>query len=279
MDKLIFQKSLLTGLALVTSTSLAALRLEDDTGRMLTLAEPATRLISLSPHATELVYAAGAGSRLVAAAEFSDYPPAAAKLPRIGGFGGLDRERLLMLQPDLVVAWASGNKAGDLRWLQSQRIPVYLSEPEKLDDIANSIEKLGRLTGNERIALARAESFRNQLRKSCSRSDSDGQQVKSAYYEIWPSPAMTIGGHHWLNDVLSRAGLHNVFADQPRTILNAEAESVLARPAAVRISSFPSQRKHHPQQILIHNDPVLSRPGPRITEAISQLCRQLNTGL
>ena len=112
-------------LVLLLSPTLAALQVEDDTGRSVRLAAPASRIVSLAPHATELLYAIDAGARLVAASAYSDFPPAARLLPRVGSLGGLDRERLLTLQPDLVVAWASGNKSGDLQWLQSRECPLH----------------------------------------------------------------------------------------------------------------------------------------------------------
>src|SRR5258707_7690011 len=77
----------------------------DSSGRRVTLAKPAERIISLAPHATELLFAAGAGSRLVAASEYSDYPQAAKRLPRVASSGAIDLEQGLALRPDLVVAW------------------------------------------------------------------------------------------------------------------------------------------------------------------------------
>ena len=69
------------------------------------------RIISLAPSLTEILYAAGAGSKVVGVVEFSDYPPEARSLPVVGRYDALDLETLLALQPDLVIAWRSGNPA------------------------------------------------------------------------------------------------------------------------------------------------------------------------
>ena len=248
-----------------------AVEVTDDSGRRVSLPAAAKRVISLSPHATELVYAAGGGPLLVAVAQFSDYPPAARALPRIGGLGGMDRERILALQPDLVVAWASGNKPGDIRWLRSRQIPVFLSEPRSLDDIASAMEKLGELMGTVDSAQSAAQTYRLRLESACSAASRI--RPKTTYYEIWPKPAMTIGGRHWLNQVLQLAGLRNVFAEQPRAILNVEAESVLARPARVIVSPFPAAARPSAAQTVIPGPALLSRPGPRIPDAVRQLCQ------
>ena len=66
------------------------------------------RIITLAPHLTELVYAAGAGDRLVGVVEYSDFPPQAENLPRVGDSFRLDHERVASLAPDLVLVWRSG---------------------------------------------------------------------------------------------------------------------------------------------------------------------------
>ena len=85
--------------------------LQQPDGTELRLEQPAERLITLSPHLAELVFAAGAGDTLLATVEFSTYPDAAAALPRVGDAFRLDLESIVTLDPDLVIAWASGNTA------------------------------------------------------------------------------------------------------------------------------------------------------------------------
>ena len=76
----------------------------DDEGTLITLKTPAQRIVSLAPSLTELIYAAGAFEKLVGVAEYSDFPPAAKELPIVGRFDILDIERIVQLNPDLVVA-------------------------------------------------------------------------------------------------------------------------------------------------------------------------------
>src|SRR5580692_10826031 len=72
----------------------ASFTVKDDAGDDLVFDRPATRVVSLAPNLTELLFAAGAGDRVIAADEYSDYPPAAKALPRIGNAYALDLERV-----------------------------------------------------------------------------------------------------------------------------------------------------------------------------------------
>ncbi len=264
---------LLLALLTLNGTLCARVQVTDDLGLPVTLSHPAERVITLSPHAAELMVAAGAGSRLIGVAAFHDYPAQISHLPVVSHFSGLDRERLLMLNPDLVVAWASGNKPNDIAWLKSMNIPVYLSEPSTLDDIPASMEKLGQLTGQRNVSQQAAHRFRADLAKSCAgRAE---QAPQPAYYEIWPSPPMTIGGGHWLNLVLEKAGLYNVFADQERQLITVTPEALLARPIAVKVSSFQQAGTISAGGKLVQGNEQLARPGPRIIEGLRLLCDQL----
>nr|MBP6490778.1 ABC transporter substrate-binding protein [Thauera sp.] len=154
--------ALATLLTLGSPAAAAGIELEDDTGRKLALAAPAQRIVSLAPHVTEMLFAAGAGERVVGAVDYSDYPEAAQRITRVGGYTRIDLEAVAALRPDVVIGWQSGNREGDLTRLQALGIPVYLSEPRNLEDVARNLERLGRLAGSERTAQAAASTFRTR---------------------------------------------------------------------------------------------------------------------
>ena len=131
----------------------AALSAVDDAGRTVTLAGPAARVISLAPHTTELIYAAGGGARLVGAVSYSDYPPEANALPRVGSNSALDLERIVSLKPDLIVVWRHGNDARQLEKLRELGIALFVSEPHKVDDVATNLERLGTLLGESDVNI------------------------------------------------------------------------------------------------------------------------------
>ena len=243
---------------------------KDDTDRVVALPQPARRIVTLSPHATELVFAAAAGDRLVAVAAYSDWPPAARQLPRIGGSGGIDRERLLRLQPDLVVAWASGSRPGDLAWLERLGIAVYRSEPRRLSDIADNLRALGRLAGTAAAADRMAASFEQALADACPERTSE----TNVLYRLWEQPLLTYGGRHWSNDALRRLGLHNMFAAVARAVFTPDREAVLAAQPTYVLGQSATTDPLLTARFL-PTPAAFDRPTPRIVEALRSLCASL----
>ena len=285
---------------LLILTSLAAcpltgretiLSVEDDDGQQVRLPVPAERIVSLSPHATELVFAAGAGGKLVGASTFSNYPPQAERIPRIGGASRLDRERLLAIRPDLVVAWPSGNRPQDLAWLKKRAIPLYRSEPRTLENIAKNIRDIGLLAGTSASAAAAAAAFSERL--AGLRRDFGEKTRLRVFYQIWPKPLMTAGTRHFINQVLALCrgqplfpGLsaltpmvsrEAVIQANPQAIIAASPEPGSEDPFAYwrRWRSIDSVREN--RLISVHPD-LIHRPTPRILDGAEVICRGLHPG-
>lgn len=240
-----------------------AAKVHDDTGRTVSLPRPAQRIVTLAPHATELVVAAGAAGRLAAVAAGSvDDVAVSPSLPRIGGPGALDREALLALRPDLVIAWQSGNRAADLDWIEHTGIALYRSEPGSLAAVAAAIRAIGELGGSAGSAEATAAAFERAIRTPCA-----DLPPRPAYVLVWERPAMSVGGRHWLNDVLRAAGFRNLFGDLDRGVFQIAPEALLAAGPATRIPLLPQRDARDTLADL------LSRPGSRLPEAVQRLCR------
>lgn len=255
--------SALTGIWLAAIAPAQAASVQDDTGRRVTLAQPAQRIVTLAPHATELVIAAGAADRLVAIATGPSDDRRLPALPHVGGPGALDREALLVLQPDLVVGWQSGNRASDLDWLTRSAIAVYRSEPHTLHDVSAAIRALGELSGTAQSARAAGAAFDRTVLTACTR-----MPPRPAYVLVWEQPAITIGGRHWMNDVLRAGGFRNLFATVPSGTFQIAPEALLAAGSATRISLSPPFENDR-QRLLADR---LSRPGPHLAEGVALLC-------
>lgn len=256
---------LATLLATLLPTLVHALSVVDDLGRTVALDRPATRIVTLAPHATELVIAAGLADRLVAIAAGGTVPAAMAAVPRIGGPGALDREYLLSLQPDLVIGWASGNRASDLDWIARSDWALFLSEPRNLQQIARSIRAIGQLGERSAVADASAAAFIDATRTPCSTLP-----ARAAYIVIWDRPAMSVGGQHWINDVLRAAGYRNTFADRAIGVFHIADEPLYLQRGGARID-LARTFDGSPDDRLAEQ---LSLPGPRLAEAIQTLCQR-----
>ncbi|MCB1926262.1 MAG: ABC transporter substrate-binding protein [Gammaproteobacteria bacterium] len=259
-------KTLVIGAALLACCAAAAApHARDDAGQLVDLAQPAQRIITLAPHAAELVDAAGAGDRLVGISAATVRPPGATEVAVVGGAGALDRERLLMLQPDLVIAWRSGNRATDLAWLRTLDVPLFISEPASLADISRSIRAIGVLAGTSDAANTAAQAFDRAIDTPCL-----GLPPQPAYVSVWERPRLSLGGRHWLNDVLAHAGLINVFARLDRAVIAVSDEASAAYESLPRVSL--ARRFDGSEDDRLAD--LLARPGPALAQATRLLCRR-----
>jgi iron complex transport system substrate-binding protein len=271
----------------------AAVTAVDDAGNTVTLAAPAQRVVSLAPHVTELLYAAGGGAKVVGAVAYSDYPPEAQKVPRVGDNRALDLERIVALKPDLIVVWRHGNAQQQLDRLRDLHIPLFFSEPRKLDDVATSLTRLGTLLGTEPAAQAAAASYRRDIAQLRARYTQ--RATVSVFYEVWDQPLMTISGSHMISDVIALCGGRNVFAALEPLVPTVSTEAVLAAnpdaivtasqgatspdrplPSLARWQAWPTLTAVAHGNLFAIDGDLLTRPAPRIAQGAAQLCKDLD---
>jgi iron complex transport system substrate-binding protein len=228
-------------LLLCSAAAHGELRVQDDLGDVVTLQRPAQRIISLAPHIAELLYEAGATNQLVGTVEYSDYPPVARSVPRIGSFSKFDFEAIAALRPDLVIAWHSGNPGDQVQAISQLGLPIFYSEPEKLEQVALAIERFGVLLGTQTTASREAETFRRRLAELAERYK-DRSRLR-VFYQVWQRPLMTVNGQHIISDVIELCGGVNVFAELPVIAPHVDVESVLKKNPQVIIAGVNQQRQ------------------------------------
>ncbi|NJD36624.1 MAG: cobalamin-binding protein [Betaproteobacteria bacterium] len=259
----------------------------DVSGVSIRLAAPAKRIVSLTPHITELLFAAGAGDRLVGTAEYSDYPPAAKLLPRVGGHS-LDLEAIVALRPDLVLGWQSGNAAAAVARLRALGLTVHLSEPQRIEDIAGELERIGKLAGTVAAADAAAKAFRQRYAKLTARYSR--QPPVDVFYQIWKQPLMTVNGKQIISDAIRLCGGRNVFAQLPILAPTVTVEAVIAvNPEVIVASGMGESRpewlddwRRWTSLTAVARDnlyfvppDLLQRHTPRILDGAEKLCMHL----
>jgi len=265
----------------------AEVRVRDDAGTEIVLAQPARRIVSLAPHATELVFAAGAGDRLVGVLAHSDHPPAARALPVIGAAGQIDVEAIVALKPDLVVTWPWTAPAQEQR-LRAFGIPVMMTLPRAPDDIAGLIERVGELAGTQDVAARAARDFRERMRDLTRRRPPDPPVL--VFYQISGKPMFTLGGDHLVTQAIALCGGRNVFGALSLPAPEVDVERVVAaqpelivagatggvRPAWLdawqRWPELPAVARG---QLVTVDADLMHRPGPRFVEGVAVLCEAL----
>jgi iron complex transport system substrate-binding protein len=262
--------------------------LDDDAGQRIELARPAARIVALSPTATELAYAAGAGGKLVGVAAFSDWPKAAARLPVIGRYDGLDVEAILALRPDLAIAWDDGNRPAELQRLARLGVPVLHLKTRAIEDVARHLRWIGELAGTKKAAGKAAQAFLQSL--SALPRPQGGARMR-VFIELWDHPLSTLSGPGIVEQALARCGGQNLFGGLPGQAPSVSLEAVLAAdPEAIIATGMTGARadwllpwQRWPQLSAVRHgrlytiDPdLLFRAGPRLAEGLHKLCAMLH---
>lgn len=286
MDKTMKKYFLISALCAAQLQAHAAVTVNDDDGKPVTLQKPAQRVVSLAPHVTELLFAAGGGAKIVGAVTYSDYPEAAKQIPRVGDNRQVDMERLLAMKPDLLVIWRHGASERQIDQLRQLGIPMYHSEPKTLDQIADSLEKIGRLLGTETAANGAARELRQKL--ASLRAQYSSRPPVRTFYQVWDKPLYTLNGEHIVSDALKVCGGQNIFADQKVTAPVVNIEAVLeADPEAVFATAekdyggvnlwrpYKNMKATRQDNLFTIDGNLLNRAGPRMVAGAAVMCEKL----
>ena len=210
-------------------------------GEQISLDQPAKRIVALAPHLVENVYSAGAGHALVGVVKHSDFPEEATLLPIVGGYTTVDTEAILALEPDLVLAWESGNSYGKVQIIKELGLPVYVDRTETLEQVAKSIRDIGILAGTKAQAEKESQSYLRALKVL--RDKYHGRERISTFYQVWNSPIRTISGNHIISATIELCGGQNIYADAIAVSPTVNIESVLERnPQAIIASGMAEER-------------------------------------
>lgn len=252
------------------------------------IGEPAQRIVSLAPHLTELVYSAGAGEKLVGVVEYSDFPAAARALPRVGDAFRLDFERIAGLEPDLVLAWESGNPVRAIERLETLGLAVVSIGSYRLADIPASLRAIGRLAGTAATANRAAASFERDIASLIDRY-ADAQEI-AVFYQISLEPLFTVNGRHLISELLAVCGGRNIFADLAELAPAVGVEAVLARnPEVIMTPSeggaealdfwrrWPDLAAVREDNLFTVNANLVARATTRTLQGAREICATLET--
>jgi len=261
----------------------------DDAGNTVRLAQPARRVIALAPHLTEMMFAVGAGDRLVGQVSHSDFPAEAKSVPLVGDNLHVDLERVIALKPDLLIVWLHGSAGPQLEALRKLGIPLYYSEPHTLEQIEDTLVRIGQMVGSDARARQVAAGMREDLHKLSARYAR--QPVVRVFYQVWDKPLYTLNGKHFVSDVIRLCGGENVFADLATTAPVVSAEAVLKEAPEAVISGdmrqhdesgltlwhrYPALLASQRDNLFAVDADLLVRPGPRIVAGAAKVCEDLD---
>ena len=267
----------------------------DGLQRTITLEAPAQRIVSLAPSNTEILYAIGAGPQLVGRDQLSDYPAEAQSVADIGDtFLQLNTELIISLEPDLVLA-AEITPPEQVAQLEQLGIQVFwLANPKDFEGLYANLITVGQLTGHDPEAAAAAESLRTRVAAvQTAVANVVGKPV--VFYEVDgltnPNAPYTAGTGTFIDLVITTAGgvnaaatvqgykqlsIEELLVQNPDFILLGDAAYGATPEAVSQRAGWSQLAAVQANQVLPFDDNLMSRPGPRLIDAVEQLAHLLH---
>lgn len=268
----------------------SAISLTDDLGHTVTLRQVPRRVVSLAPSLTEILFLLSADSSIVGVTDYCDYPEAAKRKPKIGGMLNPSIERVLALQPDLVLMSGSGNMKSDFEKLTSAGTTVFVSYPRTLDAVFKSIVDCGELLGRRQTADSVVRHLR--LRRDTLVQQAAAKDKKTILMILSLNPLIAIGPRTFLSELVTLAHGENIVRDSSSAypvlsreeILRRQPDVIIATNDIVRstkdiLSSYPewkSLKAVQTNNVAIVDASIVSRPGPRIVDGLEAIIRAVH---
>jgi iron complex transport system substrate-binding protein len=258
----------------------------DQVGRTLVVPENPGRVIALAPSITEIIYDLGQEKRLVGVTQYSTFPPEAEALPRVGSYVRLDIEKIVILKPDLCLAIKDGNPKHIIDKIVALGIPVYVINPRNLQQIMDTITRLGSLLHAKQAATKlvydmekRIGQVRAQVKK--------GRHKPRIFFQIDAEPLFSAGTNTFIHELIELAGGINTTAGEVSYPRYSWEDIIVLQPEIVLISSMAGglapeyllqSWKKWDQLTAVINDQVFvvdaelfDRPTPRLVDGLEKI--------
>ncbi len=266
----------------------------DQLGRNVHVPDDPQRVVAFAPNITEIIFALGQEHRLKGVTRYSDFPPEAKQLSKVGSYVHLNLERIVNLKPDLCIAIKDGNPRAVVHRLESLNIPVYAVDPRNLDTIMDTIIEIGKLLGADKEADAIVQDMRSRIQRVKSLVDTVKHRPK-VFCQIGISPIVSVGTHTLIHELIVLAGGINL-AEGPITYPRFSREQVLAlSPEVFIITSmeraavfeqvkndwkrWPNLPAVRNQRIFLEDSNLFDRPTPRLVDGLELLIKLIHPEL
>ena len=253
------------------------------------LSAPKPKILALAPHIVETLYDIGAGEQIIGTLDHADYPASAKDIPRVGNYARIKLEQVIALQPDLIIAWQSGNPSDDLARLKELGFTIVYSQPTSFADIADDMRRFGKLTGNQQQAIEQAKRFEQKL--AAIKKQYQDKPLINTFYELWSRPLTTAAKNSWPQQHLAICQANNVFFESASPYPQIDIEQVLNRDVKVIIQPLSANQSDRQafdwqhwqlipavsqQQIIQPNADAMHRMTLRSLIALENLCEQID---
>jgi len=267
----------------------------DDLGRRVAIQKLPQRIVSLAPSVTEILFALGLDDRIVGTTDYCDYPEAAKSKTRVSGYSTPDLEKIVAVQPDLILA-ESIHENTVLPALEKLGLPVFVTSATSIDVILREITVLGQITGKSKAAQKLANDMTQRINAVTSRTSAlPAKDRPGVLYVVWFNPIWTMGSETFTDDLIAKAGGTNVFsADFERARVVSLEAVVTKNPQVILVSAmattadlvYNSIKKEsrlagidaikNNRVYKITDSNLIERPGPRIVEGLDEVAKLIH---
>jgi len=268
------------------------LTIVDDLGRTVEIERLPQRIVSLAPSNTEILFALGLEDKIVGTTDYCDYPEAAKSKPRVAGYSTPNLEKVVSVQPDLILAEAIHEKTV-LPALEKLGLTVIVMSAESLDTVLNDIRLVGQINGRSKAAARLTDSLNGRIQAVVSKTATlTPEQRLKVLYVVWYDPIWTMGRETFINDLIWNAGGVNIFADDFEKSRVVSLEAIIQKNPQViivsgmgttgdliynniksetRLSQIDAMLNNRIYKISDAN--LIERPGPRIVDGLEEIAK------
>jgi len=260
----------------------------DEMGRQVDIPSHPQRIVSLAPNITETLFALGLDEEIVGVTVFSDYPEAATSKPKVGSFVNISLEKVVSLNPDLVISTANGNKKETVEQLERMGLPVYVINPGSFEEILTVVLNIGRITGRENEAKTLVDNLQKRIRSVVSLTKD--LKKPGVFFQIGINPIVSVGRDTLHNKLIELAGGLNVTGDVMIKYPRCSIEDVIVKKPDIIIVSSMKRGEYFPRvrdgwkkwknipavendRIYIIESDLIDHSSPRIVDGLEKLAR------
>lgn len=267
-------------------------KVRDDLGDEIVFERHPKRIISLAPNITETLFAIGADSLVVGVTDFCDYPPEAKKKPSTGSYLSPDFEKIVSLNPDLVIMNVENKSGTTYQALKNLGLKIFVSNAKTFEGIVSMIKQLGTITGR----TLQSDSIANYLSSERKRLlASSGVIEDTVFVLVSVNPLMTTNGRTFINDIMQMSGVKNIYGSISPDYPEVSFEDVTKKnPKYILFPTdtndveksqrfidqidhqLPDVRAVKGKNFILIDDDLMFRPGPRVIDAAILLRKKLD---
>lgn len=266
----------------------------DQLGRQVTVSDKPRRVVSLAPNITEIIYALGQENLLKGVTLYSDFPPAAVSLPKVGSYVQLNLEKIVALKPDLCIAIKDGNPRVVARRLESLNIPVYAVDPKNLETVMQTVLEIGNLLNANQRADFLVQRMRSRVLKVKSLVTKAAYRPR-VFFQIGISPIVSVGTDTFIHELIELAGGKNLaqgpvayprFSREQVLVLSPEiliitsmARAAVFEKVKAEWSRWPNMPAIRDHRIFLEDSNFFDRPTPRLVDGLELMVKLIHPEL